>query len=199
MATRPENWEAVKALFEAALEEDSAYRSSFLKERCPDANLRAEVERLLAEHDQAGSFLSTPVLALPLDAGTPPGGWPGGLPRVRCRQDPSALSDSSLPPFPFSSHSQLLYPPISPEIGHVATRLVGSLFLDPACEVFPFLVTGKLRDSYPCLVIAGARANREGGAAETAPRERCNSDRGEHRSRGTYVLNHLALSGEVRF
>jgi serine/threonine protein kinase len=63
MATRPENWEAVKALFEAALEEDSAHRSFFLKERCPDASLRAEVERLLAEHDQAGAFLSTPILA----------------------------------------------------------------------------------------------------------------------------------------
>ncbi len=57
-----ENWEAVKALFEAALEEDSARRSSFLKERCPDASLRAEVARLLAEHDQAGSFLSTPAV-----------------------------------------------------------------------------------------------------------------------------------------
>jgi serine/threonine protein kinase len=34
-----------------------------LKERCPDVSLRAEVERLLAEHDQAGTFLSAPVLA----------------------------------------------------------------------------------------------------------------------------------------
>ena len=62
MTAQPENWEAVKALFEAALEEDSASRSSFLKERCPDASLRAEVARLLAEHDQAGSFLSTPAI-----------------------------------------------------------------------------------------------------------------------------------------
>jgi hypothetical protein len=62
MATRPDNWEAVKALFEAALREDSACRSSFLKERCPDAGVRAEVERLLAEHDQAGAFHSTPAL-----------------------------------------------------------------------------------------------------------------------------------------
>jgi serine/threonine protein kinase len=62
MATRPDNWEAVKALFEAALEEAPADRSSFLEERCPDAGVRAEVERLLAEHDKAGAFLSTPVL-----------------------------------------------------------------------------------------------------------------------------------------
>jgi eukaryotic-like serine/threonine-protein kinase len=65
MATRQDNWEAVKALFEAALEEDAANRSSFLKERCPDASVCAEVERLLAEHDQAASsFLST---GLPID------------------------------------------------------------------------------------------------------------------------------------
>jgi serine/threonine protein kinase len=62
MATQQDNWEAVKALFEAALEVDVANRSSFLKERCLDANLRAEVERLLTEHDEAASFLSTPAL-----------------------------------------------------------------------------------------------------------------------------------------
>jgi hypothetical protein len=62
MATQPENWEAIKALFEAALEEDTANRSSFLKERCQDPSVRAEVERLLAEHDQAASFLSTPLI-----------------------------------------------------------------------------------------------------------------------------------------
>jgi serine/threonine protein kinase len=62
MVTHPDHWEAVKALFEAALEEDPARRSSFLKERCSEASLRTEVERLLAEHDQAASFLSTPAL-----------------------------------------------------------------------------------------------------------------------------------------
>jgi hypothetical protein len=35
----------VKALFEAALEQSAANRSFFLKERYPDASLRAEVER----------------------------------------------------------------------------------------------------------------------------------------------------------
>src|SRR5579871_1715064 len=62
MATRRDNWEAVKALFEAALEEDPAHRSSFLKERCSDASLGAEVERLLAEHDEAGGYISTPAV-----------------------------------------------------------------------------------------------------------------------------------------
>jgi eukaryotic-like serine/threonine-protein kinase len=60
MATRQDNWEAVKALFEAALEEDAANRSSFLKVRCSDPSVCAEVERLLAEHDEAASsFLPT--------------------------------------------------------------------------------------------------------------------------------------------
>jgi hypothetical protein len=53
MATQRDNWAAVKELFESALERDPAQRSSFLKERSSDASIRAEVERLLAEHDQA--------------------------------------------------------------------------------------------------------------------------------------------------
>src|SRR5262245_13439125 len=61
MATAPDNWEAVQQLFEPALEQDSERRSLFLQERCTDPAVRAEVERLLAEHDQVGSFLSTPV------------------------------------------------------------------------------------------------------------------------------------------
>lgn len=42
--------------------ENPGRRSSFLEERCSDAGVRAEVERLLAEHEAAGSFLSKPVL-----------------------------------------------------------------------------------------------------------------------------------------
>ena len=60
MAISPENWRAVKELFEAALEKDAVHRSSFVKERCSDPNVCAEVERLLAEHEEAGTFLSTP-------------------------------------------------------------------------------------------------------------------------------------------
>ncbi len=72
MATQPDNWEAVKALFEAALEVGAANRSSFLKEQCPDVNIREEVERLLSEHDQARTFLSTPALGdFRLETGAP--------------------------------------------------------------------------------------------------------------------------------
>jgi eukaryotic-like serine/threonine-protein kinase len=49
---RPDKSEAVKAWFHAAWEQDSARRSSFLKEQCPDPSVRAEVERLLAERER---------------------------------------------------------------------------------------------------------------------------------------------------
>ena len=65
MATMPDNWKMVKELFEAALDEEPARRLSFLQERCGDVHLRAEVERLLAEHDEAGDFLSTPAIGEP--------------------------------------------------------------------------------------------------------------------------------------
>lgn len=63
MATRPEDWEKVKALFDASLHLDRAARSAFLRGNCSDAEVRAEVERLLIEYDQAGEFLSQPALA----------------------------------------------------------------------------------------------------------------------------------------
>jgi len=62
MAISPENWAAAKELFEAALAKDAAQRPSFLEERCPSETVRVEVERLLAEHDQAISFLSAPAV-----------------------------------------------------------------------------------------------------------------------------------------
>jgi len=62
MPLAPESWGRVKELFEGALEEPHESRSSYLEEHCSDQGLRAEVERLLAEHDQAGSYLSTPAL-----------------------------------------------------------------------------------------------------------------------------------------
>jgi YVTN family beta-propeller protein len=62
MATTPNKWEAVKELFEAALEQEATVRSSFVERHCIDADVRAEVERLLAAHQQARTFLSTPVM-----------------------------------------------------------------------------------------------------------------------------------------
>jgi predicted Ser/Thr protein kinase/WD40 repeat protein len=72
MAMSPHKWETVKTLFDAALELNSSARSAFLRDNCPDAETRAEVERLLAEHDQAASFLSAPALGkLPIEAEAP--------------------------------------------------------------------------------------------------------------------------------
>jgi eukaryotic-like serine/threonine-protein kinase len=72
MATSPEKWQTVKAWFDAALELDSGARAAFLRENCPDAEARAEVERLLNEHDEAGRFLSNPVLGnFPLETDAP--------------------------------------------------------------------------------------------------------------------------------
>jgi len=73
MATQPDNWQVVKALFDAALGLDSSARSVFLRDNCPAVETRAEVERLLNEHDKAGAFLSTPALAgFSLGAEAPP-------------------------------------------------------------------------------------------------------------------------------
>ena len=53
---------SIKDLFATALEQDPASRSAFLHERCEDAEICFEVERLLREHEEAGTFLSTPFL-----------------------------------------------------------------------------------------------------------------------------------------
>ncbi len=58
----PDNWKRVKALFEAALQQEPSQRASFLALILPEEDLRHQVEKLLADHDEAGSFLSDPVL-----------------------------------------------------------------------------------------------------------------------------------------
>ena len=61
MERTPENWKRIKALFEAALAEEASSRTSFLDRVCPDSDDRERVEKLLADHQEAGSFLSDPV------------------------------------------------------------------------------------------------------------------------------------------
>ncbi len=63
MEISPENWENVKALFEAALDLAPHERVSLLGSESVDPRVREEVERLLAEHDRARSFLSNPAYA----------------------------------------------------------------------------------------------------------------------------------------
>jgi eukaryotic-like serine/threonine-protein kinase len=62
MGLTPQQWENVKALFEAALEKTPAERTSFLAAATPDSAVRAEVERLLTHHVESGGLLSRPVI-----------------------------------------------------------------------------------------------------------------------------------------
>ncbi len=58
----PERWQQLKALFEAAIAQDSAHRSAFLEKACSDdPTLRQEVEALLANYSHDDSFLEKPL------------------------------------------------------------------------------------------------------------------------------------------
>jgi serine/threonine protein kinase/formylglycine-generating enzyme required for sulfatase activity/dienelactone hydrolase len=56
----PGQWQRVKELYEAALECSPTERAAFLQKNAEDEIVRKEVDKLLAEHDNLGSFLSTP-------------------------------------------------------------------------------------------------------------------------------------------
>src|SRR5437867_1851925 len=56
----PERWEQINKLYCAALEREPSQRVEFLDQACPDPELRREGERLIASHEQAGSFLEKP-------------------------------------------------------------------------------------------------------------------------------------------
>src|SRR5258705_4442472 len=59
----PENWQQLKRLFHTALELGPAERTAFLIEACAgDEQLHQAVEKLLASHDNAGSFLASPAV-----------------------------------------------------------------------------------------------------------------------------------------
>jgi serine/threonine protein kinase len=59
----PERWQQINELYHNALELDASGQATFLNQACAaDAELRDEVESLIASHDQAGSFISEPAL-----------------------------------------------------------------------------------------------------------------------------------------
>src|SRR5262245_14748313 len=63
-----ERWNRVKGLFEEALTRPSGERPAFLAKSCPgDPETLAEIESLLAAHEQAGGFLARPAL---IESGT---------------------------------------------------------------------------------------------------------------------------------
>ena len=57
----PDCWEQINRLYHAA--QEVTERSSFLEQACEgDAELRREVESLLAAHQQASKFIEAPAL-----------------------------------------------------------------------------------------------------------------------------------------
>ena len=57
------DWQRVEDLFHAALERRPDSRQAFLNEACSeDSGLRRQVEELLAQKEQAGSFLEHPAI-----------------------------------------------------------------------------------------------------------------------------------------
>src|SRR5438876_11918 len=62
MEITPDKWRRAKALFDAVLQRAPSERASFLASNCPEEDLRQQVEQLLLNHEQAGSFLSKPIL-----------------------------------------------------------------------------------------------------------------------------------------
>jgi hypothetical protein len=60
---KQENWQRVEELFHSALERTPDARQSFLDGVCGiDSKLRRQVELLLAQEAQAGSFMEVPLM-----------------------------------------------------------------------------------------------------------------------------------------
>jgi TolB-like protein len=63
MNLRPEGWARVRTVFERALELEGAARSAYVADACADdAEIRRHVEKLLASHDHATTFVEPPSL-----------------------------------------------------------------------------------------------------------------------------------------
>jgi hypothetical protein len=63
MNDEPAQWDRVKELFQAALEQPPDKRVPFLREACgDDREVLREVESLLAAHEQAGDFAERPAV-----------------------------------------------------------------------------------------------------------------------------------------
>jgi len=58
----PEDWDSVRKLFHEALDRPPLERASFLQKECVDPGIRAEVEELLANTDDANDPLSSPAV-----------------------------------------------------------------------------------------------------------------------------------------
>ena len=58
----PERWQRIEAIFQEAVDIDSTHRESYLNESCGgDAELRREVDKLIASLDSAADFIESPI------------------------------------------------------------------------------------------------------------------------------------------
>src|SRR5208283_586283 len=62
MGITADQWDKIKNLFDAAVQQSASDRAAFLVQNCPEDDLRQQVEKLLRNHDEAGSFLSDPAV-----------------------------------------------------------------------------------------------------------------------------------------
>ncbi|HLV86423.1 MAG TPA: protein kinase [Candidatus Sulfotelmatobacter sp.] len=70
---RPERWRKVESIFHKALEAGESQRSSVIEESCAgDAELRREVESLLAHHSDSASFIERPAFGALVNASPRP-------------------------------------------------------------------------------------------------------------------------------
>ena len=71
---KPDEWQQVKEILDAALDTPSAQRATFLDRACGgDGPLRREAESLVAAAEEVGDFIEEPLCSL-LGRGNPPGG-----------------------------------------------------------------------------------------------------------------------------
>jgi tetratricopeptide (TPR) repeat protein/predicted Ser/Thr protein kinase len=98
----PEQYEQIRELFLAAREEDPSQQAAFLDRACGgDDVLRAEVESLLANDEQADTFLRTPALGASFAVAGPEAivsNGTTGEPHARSASDGAGMRTSTVPP-----------------------------------------------------------------------------------------------------
>jgi hypothetical protein len=63
---KPDRWQQVDEIFQAALDQDPMERQAFLDRACADdVSLLSEVKSLIKSHDEAKSFIESPLLEDP--------------------------------------------------------------------------------------------------------------------------------------